>query len=60
MTPFSLMYCVRRSARTLPRRGAVAADLARDPGPWLVHTDLHYGNILASERAGHPWVAIDR
>jgi streptomycin 6-kinase len=37
----------------------LAADLARDPGRWLVHTDLHYGNILASERAGQPWVAID-
>jgi hypothetical protein len=38
---------------------SLAADLARDPGRWLAHTDLHYGNILASERAGHPWVAID-
>jgi streptomycin 6-kinase len=38
---------------------ALAADLARDPGRWLVHTDLHYGNILASERPGQPWVAID-
>jgi streptomycin 6-kinase len=37
----------------------LAADLARDPGRWLVHTDLHYGNILASGRAGYPWVAID-
>jgi streptomycin 6-kinase len=37
----------------------LAADLARDPGRWLVHTDLHYGNILASERPGQPWVAID-
>jgi len=34
-------------------------DLARDPGHSLVHTDLHYGNILASERPGEPWVAID-
>jgi streptomycin 6-kinase len=37
----------------------LAADLARDPGHLLVHTDLHYGNILASERAGQPWAAID-
>jgi streptomycin 6-kinase len=37
----------------------LAADLARDPGRLLVHTDLHYGNILASERVGQPWVAID-
>ena len=25
----------------------------------LVHTDLHYDNILASQRAGEQWVAID-
>ena len=25
----------------------------------LVHTDLHYGNILVSKRPGQPWVAID-
>jgi streptomycin 6-kinase len=37
----------------------LAADLARDPGHLLVHTDLHYDNILASERAGQRWVAID-
>jgi streptomycin 6-kinase len=37
----------------------LAAGLAQDPGRWLVHTDLHYGNILASERPGQPWVAID-
>jgi len=30
---------------------SLAADLARDPGRCLVHTDLHYDNILASE---HP------
>jgi len=29
----------------------LAADLARDPARCLVHTDLHYDNILASE---HP------
>jgi len=37
----------------------LAADLARDPGRWLVHTDLHYANILASERPDHRWAAID-
>lgn len=37
----------------------LAEDLAQDPGRWLVHTDLHYDNILASERPGQPWVAID-
>jgi streptomycin 6-kinase len=37
----------------------LAVDLARDPARCLVHTDLHYGNILASERSGEQWVAID-
>jgi streptomycin 6-kinase len=37
----------------------LAADLAADPARSLVHTDLHYGNILASRRPGQPWVAID-
>ncbi len=37
----------------------LAADLARDPGRRLVHTDLHYDNILASERPGQPWGALD-
>lgn len=39
--------------------GRLAADLARDPARCLVHTDLHYDNILASGRSGRPWVAID-
>ena len=37
----------------------LAADLARDPGRLLIHTDLHYDNILASQRPGQWWVAID-
>jgi streptomycin 6-kinase len=37
----------------------LAADLAGDPARLLVHTDLHYGNILASKRPGQPWAAID-
>jgi streptomycin 6-kinase len=37
----------------------LAADLARDPARCLVHTDLHYDNILASGRRGQPWAAID-
>jgi streptomycin 6-kinase len=37
----------------------LAADLADDPARLLVHSDLHYGNILASKRPGQPWVAID-
>jgi streptomycin 6-kinase len=35
------------------------ANLAEDPARLLVHTDLHYDNILASQRPGQPWVAID-
>jgi streptomycin 6-kinase len=37
----------------------LAVELARDPGRCLVHTDLHYDNILASERPSEKWVAID-
>lgn len=37
----------------------VGRDLMTDPGTtgFLVHTDLHYGNVLAADRA--PWLAID-
>ncbi len=38
---------------------SLAADLACDPGRCLVHTDLHYDNILAGDRPGQRWVAID-
>jgi streptomycin 6-kinase len=37
----------------------LAAGLARDPARCLVHTDLHYDNILASARPGQRWAAID-
>jgi streptomycin 6-kinase len=37
----------------------LAAGLAGDPVRCLVHTDLHYDNILASGRPGQRWVAID-
>jgi streptomycin 6-kinase len=37
----------------------LAARLARDPARMLVHTDLHYDNILASRRPGQTWVAVD-
>jgi streptomycin 6-kinase len=37
----------------------LAADLARDSRRCLVHTDLHYDNILASMRPDQRWVAID-
>ena len=38
---------------------SLAASLARDPQRLLVHTDLHYGNILATRRPDQPWAAID-
>lgn len=37
----------------------LAAGLARDPARLLVHTDLHYDNVLASQRPGQRWMAID-
>jgi streptomycin 6-kinase len=37
----------------------LAAGLARDPVRLLVHTDLHYGNVLAGQRPRQQWVAID-
>ncbi len=36
---------------------ALARTLAHDAQCLLVHSDLHYGNVLAGERA--PWLAID-
>jgi streptomycin 6-kinase len=48
----------------LPRRFVeqgrrLAAELASDPevDAWLLHTDLHYENVLRGER--EPWLAID-
>jgi len=38
---------------------SLAASLAHDPQRLLVHTDLHYGNILATQRPEQPWAAID-
>ena len=50
--------------RLVPRRfvdqgAGLAADFAVDPATdtTLVHTDLHYANVLAAER--EPWLAID-
>jgi streptomycin 6-kinase len=37
----------------------LAAGLACDTARLLVHTDLHYDNVLASQRPGQRWVAID-
>ncbi|GAA2692846.1 MULTISPECIES: aminoglycoside phosphotransferase family protein [Actinosynnema] len=36
---------------------ATVAELLTDPGDRLLHWDLHYGNVLAGDRA--PWLAID-
>jgi Aminoglycoside/hydroxyurea antibiotic resistance kinase len=46
-------------ARWLAMAVDLAATLSRDPERRLVHADLHYENVLASERPGAPWVAID-
>ena len=71
----SLQTTARQLTSTLPARqrslhdpvpgqwitlaAGLAANLARDPERSLVHTDLHYDNILASDRADERWVAID-
>jgi streptomycin 6-kinase len=39
--------------------GSLAAALARDREGSLVHTDLHYDNVLASGRPDQPWLVID-
>jgi streptomycin 6-kinase len=55
---------LRAANAVLPRRLAVRAlglisDLTTEPDcdATLVHTDLHYGNVLAATR--RPWLAID-
>jgi streptomycin 6-kinase len=53
----SLHDPVRGEWITLAAR--LAADLARDPERSLVHADLHYDNILATQRPGERWVVID-
>ena len=59
----SLLSRDTRTGRTVPQAWAEdAASLARQlssirSGGLLVHTDLHYGNILAGDR--DPWLAID-
>ncbi|MEO8750327.1 MAG: aminoglycoside phosphotransferase family protein [Allobranchiibius sp.] len=53
--------CRAGSPRVPRRMTEQAASLLRDLGPGsredLVHTDLHYANALAAQRA--PWLAID-
>jgi streptomycin 6-kinase len=56
-------------AAAVPRRmveqaGALGAAFVADPGSagTLIHTDLHYTNVLATpsdHRSGEPWLAID-
>jgi streptomycin 6-kinase len=45
--------------RLLEQAGSLARDLVADPevDARLVHTDLHYENVLAADR--EPWLAID-
>ncbi len=45
--------------RYVEQAAALARDLAADPGSdgRLVHTDLHYFNVLAADR--EPWLVID-
>ncbi len=55
-----------RAASVLPRTGepslladcaAAVREVAEEPGDRLLHWDLHFENVLASDRA--PWLAID-
>ena len=53
---------LRQPSNGIPRRllEAAAAVLSDDPSagaPVLLHTDLHYENVLAADR--EPWLAID-
>jgi streptomycin 6-kinase len=55
---------LRHARDRLPRRfveraTSLAADLSREPdcNGTLLHTDLHFGNVLAGSR--EPWLAID-
>ena len=45
--------------RLVDQARSIAAGLVDDPGTTgtLVHTDLHYGNVLAGDR--QPWLVID-
>ena len=68
-TPTLSAYVARQLAKpppldVLPRRFVdqgrrLAAELASDPGvdAYLLHSDLHYENVLRGER--QPWLAID-
>ncbi|WYB40387.1 aminoglycoside phosphotransferase family protein [Streptomyces sp. GD-15H] len=43
--------------RTVADCAAALREVADEPGDRLLHGDLHYGNVLAADRA--PWLAID-
>jgi streptomycin 6-kinase len=43
----------------IARAASLAAALARDRERSLVHTDLHYDNVLASQRPDQAWLVID-
>ncbi|GGM03529.1 hydroxyurea phosphotransferase [Streptomyces fumigatiscleroticus] len=43
--------------RLLADCAAAVREVAGEPGDRLLHWDLHYGNVLAADRA--PWLAID-
>jgi streptomycin 6-kinase len=44
-------------ARLLDRAASMLADLVDSADPVLLHTDLHYENVLAGDR--EPWLVID-
>lgn len=59
---FLLRQLERLDDPAVPRRFAartrsLAEDLLRDATSRVLHTDLHYDNVLAAER--EPWLAID-
>jgi streptomycin 6-kinase len=57
-TPWTLARIPDPEARRLVADCAAAVrEVADEPGDRLLHWDLHYGNVLAADRA--PWLAID-
>ncbi|MFI1359173.1 aminoglycoside phosphotransferase family protein [Streptomyces sp. NPDC020898] len=57
-TPQALRQIPDPTSRTLMADCAAALrEVATDPGDRLLHWDLHFENVLASDRA--PWLAID-
>ncbi|MEU3254459.1 aminoglycoside phosphotransferase family protein [Streptomyces sp. NPDC006997] len=57
-TPPALARVADPAARALLADCAAALrEVAAEPGDRLLHWDLHFGNVLAADRA--PWLAID-